>query len=286
MTVAEWPAGTPGRGAGGGRTVPGPGAVLMPLAGLALAFFGLPLAGLIWSAVGSGALGTSLSRPVVLDAVRLSLVTTGITLALVLAWGTPLAYLLARRNFRGRWLVAAITELPLVLPPVVAGVGLLMAFGRQGLLGDALALAGLRLPFTTAAVVLAQLFVSAPFYVRSAIAGFGGVDQSLEEAAAIDGASPLQVFLRVTLPLAASGLGAGAVLAWARALSEFGATLMFAGNFRGRTQTMPLAIMSALETDLDAAVALSVLLVLGAAGLLAASRLLGRLAWSRGKEGA
>lgn len=258
----------------------------MPLAGLALLFFGLPLGALIWNAIGSGAFGTSLSRPVVLDAVRLSLVTTGITLVLVLVWGTPLAYLLARRSFRGRWLVTAITELPLVLPPVVAGVGLLMAFGRRGLLGDALALAGLRLPFTTAAVVLAQLFVSAPFYVRSAVAGFAGVDRSLEEAAAIDGAPPLQVFLRVTLPLAASGLGAGAVLAWARALSEFGATLMFAGNFRGRTQTMPLAIMSALETDLDAAVALSVLLVLGAAGLLAASRLLGRLARSRGEEGA
>ncbi|BAS27341.1 ABC transporter permease [Limnochorda pilosa] len=264
-----------GVGAPGGWT-------LGALAGLLVAFFALPLAALAWKAAGSSAFWPILTRPLVMQALRLSLVTTGVTLLASLAAGTPLAYLLARRRFRGRWVVEVVTELPIVLPPVVAGVGLLTAFGRKGLLGSTLNLLGVQLPFSTAAVVLAQLFVAAPYYVRSAAGGFEGVDREVEEAAAVDGASPAQVLRYVTMPLAASALGAGAVLTWARALSEFGATLMFAGNFLGRTQTMPLAIMSAMETDLDAAVALAVLLVGGAAAVLAASRLLTRAASHRG----
>jgi molybdate transport system permease protein len=191
-----------------------------------------------------------------------------------MALGTPLAYLLARRRFRGKWLVDVAVDLPLVLPPVVAGVALLMAFGRRGMFGPGLQLFGVELPFTLAAVVLAQIFVAAPFYVRSARVGFAAIEPAVEEAAAIDGASAWQTFRWVTLPLAAPGVAGGAVLCFGRAVSEFGATLMFAGNFMGTTQTMSLAIMQAMESDLAAALALSVLLVIVSGLVLLGARLL------------
>jgi len=219
------------------------------------------LAALIWRALTSPEFWPSLTKPLVLEAVRLTLVTTMLTLLIILITGTPLAYLLARCRFPGRWLLQTIADLPLVLPPMVAGVALLMAFGRRGLLGDQLSLLGIELPFTTAAVVLAQVFVAAPFYVRSAKLGFGGIEKAVEEAAAMDGADFWQGFRLVTLPLALPGIAGGAVLCLGRALSEFGATLLFAGNFEGRTQTMSLAIVQALQTDLPAALVLAVLLV-------------------------
>jgi molybdate transport system permease protein len=232
----------------------------------------LPLVALTWRALGSGVFLESVRKPVVVQALKLTTVTSLVTLLLSVALGTPLAYGLARARFPGKRVVDTLVDLPIVLPPVVAGVGLLMAFGRRGLLGQRLdagftvpwfdlQVPGFSLSFTTAAVVLAQLFVSAPFFIRAARAGFARVEQEIEEAAAIDGASPWQVFRLVTIPLALPALSSGLVLCWARAVGEFGATMMFAGNFVGRTQTMPLAIMGAMESDLYAALALSVLLV-------------------------
>jgi len=240
---------------------------------LLVVFIVVPLAALIWRAAQSAAFWSSLAKPIVRDALQLSALTTGITLLVAFSIGTPLAFLLARRQFPGKRLVETIIDLPLVLPPVVAGIALLLAFGRRGLLGDGLQILGITLPFTTAAVVIAQVFVAVPFYVRSAKLGFLAVPPDLEEAAAIDGATAWTSFRDITLPLAAPGLAAGAVLCWARALSEFGATLLFAGNFTGRTQTMPLAIMTAYTSDLGAALALSVLLLALSAGVL-------MLAWS------
>jgi molybdate transport system permease protein len=232
----------------------------------------LPLVALTWRALGSGVFLESVRKPVVVQALKLTSVTSLVTLLLSVALGTPLAYGLARARFPGKRVVDTLVDLPIVLPPVVAGVGLLMAFGRRGLLGQrldagftvpwfGLQVPGFSLSFTTAAVVLAQLFVAAPFFIRAARGGFARVEQEIEEAAAIDGASPWQVFRLVTVPLTLPALSSGLVLCWARAVGEFGATMMFAGNFVGRTQTMPLAIMGAMESDLYAALALSVLLV-------------------------
>jgi molybdate transport system permease protein len=241
----------------------------------ALVFFIVaPLLALVWRAVVDPAFWPSLSKPLVLDALWVTCLTTVATLLVSIATGTPLAYMLARHRFPGKWLVEMITDLPLVLPPVTAGVALLMAFGRRGVFGPSLQVLGIELPFTMAAVILAQIFVAGPFYIRGAKLGFATIDVEVEEAAAIDGASAWACFWYVTLPLALPGIASGTVLCMARAVSEFGATLMFAGNFAGRTQTMSLAIMAALETDLSAALALAVLLVVLAAGLLLCSRLL------------
>jgi molybdate transport system permease protein len=241
----------------------------------ALVFFIVaPLLALVWRAVVDPAFWPSLSKPLVLDALWVTCLTTVATLLVSIATGTPLAYMLARHRFPGKWLVEMITDLPLVLPPVTAGVALLMAFGRRGVFGPSLQVLGIELPFTMAAVILAQIFVAGPFYIRGAKLGFATIDVEVEEAAAIDGASAWACFWYVTLPLALPGIASGMVLCMARAVSEFGATLMFAGNFAGRTQTMSLAIMAALETDLSAALALAVLLVVLAAGLLLCSRLL------------
>ncbi len=204
----------------------------------------------------------AIGRPIVLEAVRLSLVTTGIVLLLALIFGSPLALLLARRRFRGIGLLDSLVDLPIVLPPAVAGLALLLTFGRRGLLGTPLSAVGIELPFTTAAVVVASFFVAAPFYVRAARSGFLGVPREYEEAARVEGANEWQVFRHVTVPIAAPALFGGAILCWARALGEFGATIMFAGQFTGRTQTMPLAIYAALESDTDAALGLSVILLL------------------------
>jgi len=227
-----------------------------------VAFLALPLAAIFIRGIPAGALATVIENDVVRQALTLSLLTTGISLALVLLLGTPVAYLLARYRFRGHQLLDTLVDLPMVLPPAVAGVALLMAFGRRGVVGPFLSDIGIEIPFTTLAVVIAQTFVAIPFYVRSARAGFESIDPGLEEVAGTLGASRVTIFRTVTIPLALPALLGGAVMAWARALGEFGATLMFAGNFAGRTQTMPLAIYQTLESGkLDAALALSIILV-------------------------
>jgi molybdate transport system permease protein len=241
---------------------------------LVMLFIVIPLVALIWRATADPTFWRSMTKPVVVEALWVTLVTTAATLLVSMAAGTPLAYVLARRTFPGKWLIETITDLPLVLPPVTAGVALLMAFGRRGVLGPPLEVLGIELPFTMPAVILAQIFVAGPFYIRGAKLGFAAIEAEVEEAAAIDGASTLAGFWYVTLPLALPGMTSGIVMCLARAVSEFGATLMFAGNFAGRTQTMSLAIMAALESDLSAALALAVLLVVMAAAVLVVSRML------------
>lgn len=235
---------------------------------LLVVFLILPLAGLLLRAANLDAMVRALGRPVVLDALRLSLLTTLAVLVLSVVLGSPLALLLARSRGPLATAVDTLVDLPIVLPPAVAGIALLLTLGRRGVLGGVLSVFGVEIPFTTGAVVLAELFVAAPFYVRAARSGFLAVPAEVEDAARVDGASPWQVFRAVSVPLAAPSLLGGAVLCWARALGEFGATIMFAGSFQGRTQTMPLAIYAALESDLDAAVATSVLLLLAALAVL------------------
>lgn len=204
---------------------------------------------------------SQITNPVVGQAIWLSMTTTAWSMALAITLGTPLAYLLARRRFRGRTLLATLIELPMVLPPSVAGIALLIAFGRRGLIGSQLNEVGVSIAFTILAVVMAQTFVAAPFYIKTAVAGFAGVEREIEQAAAIDGASPLYVFRAITLPLAGPVLLGGLVMSWARALGEFGATIIFAGNFPGRTQTMPLAIYLGFERNLDQALTLALILL-------------------------
>jgi molybdate transport system permease protein len=219
----------------------------------------------------------ALADPPVAQALQLSFVTTLIATCAGLVFGTPVAYLLARRSFPGRAALETLLELPMVLPPAVAGIALLVAFGRRGVLGSWLDSVGINIAFTTIAVVLAQLFVAGPFYVKAATAAFAGGDREVEQAAAIDGAGPLSVFRHITLPLAASPLMGGAVMMWARALGEFGATIIFAGNFPGRTQTMPLAIYLGFEFDLRVSLTLSlILLFTSATVLLVVKGVLGR----------
>jgi molybdate transport system permease protein len=238
------------------------------------AFVLVPLAALIVRAAGDGDLLARLGTPFVLHALRLSLITSTVTLVIALVLGVPAAYLLARTRFPGHRFLTVLVEVPMVLPPTVAGVGLLVAFGRRGIFGDWLSSAGVEIPFTTGAVILAQLFVSAPFLVRSLQAGFESIDPTFEQVSATLGVSAPRTFWRITLRLARPALVSGAVLCWTRALSELGATLIFAGSFEGRTQTMPLAIISALESSagLPGAIALSVILLVVALVLLVAMR--------------
>ncbi|MFB4297349.1 ABC transporter permease [Actinomadura sp. NTSP31] len=245
--------------------------LLLPaLAGLA--FLVLPLAGLLARAPWS-TLGTRLGQGQVLEALRLSLVTATISTGVCLLLGVPLAWVLARASFPGLRLVRALVTVPLVLPPVVGGVALLLALGRRGLVGAWLDSAfGITLPFTTAGVVLAETFVAMPFLVISVEGALRAADLRYEEAAATLGAGRWTVFRRVTLPLVAPGVAAGAVLCWARALGEFGATITFAGNFPGRTQTMPLAVYLALQNDPQAAIVLSLVLLAVSVAVLAALR--------------
>ena len=254
----------------------GPALLFGVPAALLAAFLVLPVLALLLRGVTAPQFWASLAKPLVLQALRLTILTTMATLLIVLATGTPLAYLLARRHFPGRALLQTVVDLPLVLPPMVAGVALLMAFGRVGLLGAQLAIIGVELPFTTAAVVMAQTFVAAPFFVRSARLGFAAIDRAVEEAARMDGATDSQTFLHILLPLARPGLTGGAVLCLGRALSEFGATLLFAGNFAGRTQTMSLAIFQALQTDLSSALVLAVALVAVSCTVLVVSQAVGK----------
>ena len=248
---------------------------LAVLAAPLVLFMAAPVVAVVVRALFGGGLAAALGSPVVLDALGLSLVTTAISLGLTLILGAPLAYLLARRSFRGSSIVETIVDLPIVLPPSVAGLALLLVLGRRGLLGGALDAFGIAIPFTTVAVILAQTFVAAPFFVRSARAGIAAVDRDTEDAARVDGAAELQVFRWVTAPLAATALAAGAVMTWSRALGEFGATIMFAGNIQGRTQTLPLVVYSEFGGgDLDASVAAAAILVLAAFGVLVSVRVL------------
>ena len=240
------------------------------------AFVALPLLALILRAAMTGNLLQQLAQPIVLSALRLSALTSLASLLIIVLVGTPTAYLLARSTFPGKRLLDVFIDVPLALPPVVVGVALLLVFGRLGVLGRWLQPLGIEIAFTTLAVVLAQVFVAAPFYVRSAKIGFARVEPELEEIAVTLGASTWQTLRYVTVPLAWPALVGGAVLSWARALGEFGATIMFAGNFTGRTQTMPLAIMTALESDLQTAIVLATLLVIATFVALFLFRWIGR----------
>jgi molybdate transport system permease protein len=231
------------------------------------AFLLLPVLA-IFLEVPPGRLLDQLGSELALDALRVTLETNVVALALIVGFGTPSAYLLATRRFRGRALVVTLVELPLVLPPAVAGIGLLVAFGRQGLLGGTLDAAGISVGFTQAAVVMAVTFVASPFYIRTAIAAFESVDETLLDASRTLGAGPARTFARVALPLAAGGLGAGAAMAFARGLGEFGATIMFAGSLQGVTQTVSLAIYQEFDVNLDVALAISALLVLVSGAIL------------------
>jgi molybdate transport system permease protein len=249
--------------------------LLVAALALALAFLTLPIAA-IFADTGPGHLIDSLGDASARDALRLSLETSALALAIVVVVGTPAAYLLATRRFRGHALVVTLVELPLVLPPAVAGIGLLAALGPNGVLGSLVEDAGVRLVLATAGVVVALVFVSAPFYLRQAQSAFAAVDPALLEASRTLGAGEARTFARVALPVARPGLLAGAALAWGRALGEFGATLMFAGSFRGVTQTVPLAIYERFATDFTGALALSAVLVAVSAALLVSVKLLGR----------
>ena len=225
-----------------------------------LAFLLIPLIAL-FTRVEPAILIQQLRSEQAVQAIQLSLRTTVISTLLAIVFGTGLAQLLARRDLRFRGPLDTLVELPTVMPPSVAGIALLVAFGRRGLIGSSLEGLGIHIAFTEVAVILAQLFVAAPFYIKAAAIGFGGIDIEIQEAATIDGASRGQMFRLVTLPLARSALVSGATLTWARALGEFGATIIFAGNLPGRTQTMPLAIYLGFELDLGVALALSAILI-------------------------
>jgi molybdate transport system permease protein len=241
---------------------------------LLLAFVLLPVLA-IYLRVPPGRLLSELHSRKTLDALWVSARCTGIALALIVAVGTPAAYVLATRKFPGRTLLITLVELPLVLPPAVAGVGLFAAFGRFGLLGSPLRAVGLEISFTQVAVVMALTFVAMPFFVRQAIAAFASVDRQLLAASRTLGAGPARTFVRVAIPLARPGLSAGAALAWARALGEFGATIVFAGSLQGKTQTLPLAIFEDFASgDVDGALAIAALLVAVSGGLLLGIRML------------
>jgi molybdate transport system permease protein len=239
---------------------------------IALAFLVLPVIA-IFTRVPPSDLLHAFGQDVTRDALLVSLKTSAIAHAAVLLFGTPAAWVIARKRFVGRGLVLALVELPLVLPPAVAGIALLATFGRAGLLGDELDALGIQIPFTQAAVVLAVAFVESPFYVRGAIATFEAIDGTLLDAARTLGAAPARVFARVALPLAAGGLGAASALALARGLGEFGATIIFAGSLQGVTQTLPLAIYAQFEADFDTALAISALFIVVGALLLVTLKL-------------
>ena len=261
----------PGRGLGGLSL-----GVVAALVGLAL---GLPVVVLVVRAIVDGSLATALGARVVLDALSLSLVTTAVSLVLTVVIGLPLALVLARRRFRGAAILETVIDLPIVLPPSVAGLALLLLLGRRGLLGGPLDALGIELPFTTFAVILAQTFVSAPFFIRSARTGIAAVDRDLEDAARVDGATESEVFRAITIPLAGPALAAGLVMSWARSLGEFGATIMFAGNVEGKTETLPLVVYGQFQGgDLDGSIAAAAILVLAAFGVLVAVR---ALHWGR-----
>ena len=227
---------------------------------LAIAFIALPVVALFLKSPLDTTL-RSLHDPVVMDALRLSLMTSTITTIVVVIMGTPIAYVSARFHYFGKELADSLIDLPVVMPPAVAGIALLVAFGRMGIVGHYLNGLGISIAFTTLAVIIAQVFVSSPFYIRQARTSFEDVDLAFENAARTLGASRIYTFFHVILPIAMNGLISGAIMAFARSLGEFGATIMFAGNFQGRTQTMPLAIYTAMQGDLDVSLCLAIILV-------------------------
>jgi molybdate transport system permease protein len=243
-------------------------ATLIVASAVLLAFIVLPLGGLFVRQTPAELLA-ALATPAARTALGLSVATTIVSLGVTVVLGTPLAYVLARGDFRGRRVLDALVDLPIVVPPAVAGLALLLVFGRFGMLGPSLALLGIQLSFTTAAVVMAQVFVGSSYYVRAARTGFFGVDRTLEAASATLGMGPVRTFALVTVPLAAPALIGGAVLSWARALGEFGATIMFAGNLAGVSQTLPLAVYLNLESgNIAVATAISVLMILLSLGTI------------------
>ena len=243
------------------------GAVTVALAAVAMAFLMLPVLA-IFLRIPPAEMWSQLGSDVATDALLLSLRTSLIASALILIVGTPAAHLIAVHRFPGRQVLITLVELPLVMPPVVAGIALFAAFGRAGLLGGELDALGVQIPFTEAAVVMAVAFVASPFYIRQAIAAFEAVDATLVDAARSLGAGPGRAFWRVSLPLASGGLAAGWALAFARGLGEFGATIIFAGNLQGVTQTLPLAVYSEFQNDFDAALAIGGLLIVVSGAIL------------------
>lgn len=227
---------------------------------LLLALLGLPILALLWRA-GSDGMFMFITQPGAIAALRLSLVTSSLSTLIAILTGTPLAFVLARRKFTGKTFLELVIDLPIVLPPSVAGIALLIAFGRQGVFGSVLSSIGISLPFTTTAVILAQTFVSAPLFVRAARIGFAEIEHQIVEAAYVEGSNEWQLFRFLMFPLAGRAILSGAILAWTRAIGEFGATILFAGNLEGVTQTMPLAIYLGLERSLSIALALSTVLV-------------------------
>ena len=265
------------------RWAGGTGGVLGGTAGaIYVVFIGLPILALLVRAAQQDHLWNAVTGDLALTALQLSIITSVVSLAVVVVGGTPFAYLLARSDHWLARVIDGLVELPIVLPPVVAGVAMLMAFGRGGLIGRWLSGAGIDISFTTVAVVFAQIFVAAPFFVRSAKLGFQSVGRDYEDVSQTLGVSPISTFWRITLPLAAPSIITGLGLSWARALSEFGATIMFAGNLTGETQTMPLAIMTAMESSggLDSALALSAMLLVVSVLALFALTMASRRRWS------
>ncbi|MFZ3151486.1 MAG: ABC transporter permease [Anaerolineaceae bacterium] len=225
-----------------------------------LLFFAIPILALFLKTPLSE-FSANLNKSQVVQAIRLSILTSLSTAAISVIFGTPVAYLLSQRNFRLYRFVDTLIDLPTVLPPSVAGIALLMAFGRKGLFGPAFTALNISIPFTALAVIMAQTFIASPYYIKAATIGFSAVDPELKQAAALDGASHWQTFRYVTLPMSFSSMISGSVMTWSRALGEFGATIIFAGNFPGRTQTMPLAIYIGFEIDLDVALTLSIVMI-------------------------
>jgi molybdate transport system permease protein len=254
------------------------GAALAGATTVALAFLVIPIVA-IFAELSLGELVDGITSDVALDALRVTAETNLVAMALIVLFGTPTAYLLATRRFRGRAVLVTLVEIPLVLPPAVAGIGLLAAFGRFELLGRGFHALGVDVAFTKLAVVLAVTYVASPFYVRTAIAAFEAVDPDLVAASRTLGAGPARTFARIALPLASGGLGAGLALAFARGLGEFGATIMFAGSFQGVTQTLSLAVYQAFDIDFDLALAIGALLVLVSAVVLFLAKLIP--AWRR-----
>jgi molybdate transport system permease protein len=252
--------------------------LLVAVAVVTLAFLALPIVG-IFVHTSPGKLFDQLSNPVVKDAFVVSIKTSVIAQALILLFGTPTAYLLATHRFVGRSLAVTLVELPLVLPPAVAGIGLLAALGREGLLGSSLSVLGVTLPFTQTAVTIAVAYVASPLYIRQAIACFEAIDPQLPAASRTLGAGPVRTFFRIVLPLARGGLIAGLALSFARGLGEFGATIMFAGSLQRVTQTLPLAIYAEFDVNFDTAVAMGGVLILISALLLLTLRI--ALSWQR-----
>ena len=263
-----------------GRALTAVGATLV--VAVVLAFVLLPIVALItYQPIGHllDQFGTAAAT----DAIWVSVKTNLIAFAITIGLGTPFAYIVARRRFPGRGIVTTLVELPLVMPPAVAGLALLVAFGRLGLLGHTLSVLGVDLGFTPAAVVIAILFVASPFYLRGAIAAFAAVDPALTDVAATLGAGPVRRMLRVAGPVAAGGLGAAAAVSFARGVGEFGATILFAGSLQGSTQTLPLAVYSLFDANLDQAIAIGVLLILVSAAILLTAKLLAR-SWTSSRS--